>query len=66
MYMKFVIAGKVEGFSMANAKVLGYYRDPKPTVESLRAEGYTQFIFAEQMGYEYTLSNGKVLSRWQD
>lgn len=61
MKQKFIIAGKEEGFSFRDAKIVGYYGDPTVDVLNLRAQGYTQFLFVEQTGYEYTLDSGETI-----
>ena len=58
--MFYVIAGKEEGFSFTEAKIVPYEKD-KGTMAYLRSLGYTQFVFTLEVGYEYTLGDGSII-----
>jgi hypothetical protein len=44
MNLRYIIAGKIEGFAYSDAKILGGVHDVDSVISDLRAEGYKIFI----------------------
>jgi hypothetical protein len=59
---KFIIASKQEGALWADHIVrITADSSRDADVERLRQEGYTQFFFVQQYGYEFTVADGKIV-----